>query len=205
MNQITVPPVPPEVHDPLDLYNDSYGWAPDARWNEETFDVIAWLQEQVPFTITGWNTPLAPAVGPGGTAHRGPTHMLIALPDGRPYEVNMLGVCGFSPTVAYNEIYAVAYKKDAPQIPPYPGYFVRHPVGGEDPVGEPWPEHSRNAANRKIHHTSPAWTKEKWPADAEFLRTDGRYTLVMTSSVTGSWLTSFKVTEVYFWQKDYAK
>lgn len=205
---ITIPPLPAEIADPTDLYNKNYYWWPKIAWaNPEFHDRVLWLQELIPFKITGWSTPFSEAQGPGGTAYRGPTHMLIELEgNGRPYGVDVVNIgIGEMDATIYPTLFQLANDKPAPSMMKYPGYFARHPEGGQDPVGEIWPEHSRNAANRVIYHVSPAWNKETWPYAVDppttFRRPEGMYSLGMRSVISGSWLTGITTVEEYWWER----
>jgi hypothetical protein len=109
------------------------------------------------------------------------------------------------PRSAYTTLYHVANGKNAPEIPIYPGYAVRHPAGGKDPVGELWPEHPQNAQNRIIHRVSKDFNEKDWPVlpnkDTQFFRTDGRYTLKYEYK-PGPLIFGGGGKRIYFWQHD---
>lgn len=211
LQPIVIPSAPKEVYDPTNLLNGVYPWVPVMSWyNPEVHDRIACLREAQPFEIVAWATPYAPSAGPGPGAKefRGPTTMAVVLPNGREYGVDLVNIgIGEMDMIAYSSLYQFANNKPAPAPLKYPGYLTRHPAEGKDPVGPEWPEHLLNAAGRKIFHTSPQFNDVDWPyrifpqQPTEFWRSDGRYTLAMSSTSKGSWLGG-GITEVreYRWE-----
>jgi hypothetical protein len=137
---VTIPPVPPGVVNPENLYNDAYQDLPALPWNSVVFhDKLAWLCEEQPHTIEKW---YATRNSSPETSFLNQTQFTAVLPNGEKYECDVRNVEIYPSALLYSLQCVAGTEGDT--VAQYPGYDARHPKGETSPIGpplqnQPWP------------------------------------------------------------------
>lgn len=175
-----IPQVPEGIFNPENLYNDVYGGFPPLRWSDPEFhDKLAWIREQVPYTITSWYSILNSGA-PDGSTLRTSTMFRAEVGTGEGADFDVLNV------VRNPDLLVYAFKRllnpvaVLEQIKPYPGFTARNPVT-LSPIGPEWTPSPW--VGRKLYRDNAG---DKYAVGTIWEDVDARYQRVRVQTKSGS-------------------
>lgn len=176
---ITIPPVPPGIIDPANLYNDVYGHEPPLAWNNPEFhDRLEWMLGHAPGArITSWYTLINQA--PNGDRLVTATAFRLEVSDGVGFDADVLALMKLTTSLAHM-VLTLKGGTVPSQITPYPGFEARNPPNGLIPVGDPWLDHPWKP--RKLFHALP---ENQYAVGDIFESVAGRYKKVSVQTKPG--------------------